>query len=191
MCIREAMIHHAAGASFALSVLLAVGCGGQPAQASALPAASAKQAETELELGAPMPNVTLTLQDGFALSLTAMKGKPIALFFCSDSADPECATEAQGLRDHWEDLHHNHNLVIVGISPQPASAHQAFIAQHQLHYDLASDPDGQIAQAFHVPVRPGMPPHTILIGRDGKIRATWQTADPERHAREISTAVRD
>jgi peroxiredoxin Q/BCP len=198
MRFRGAMNHHSAGATFALSAMLAVGCGEQSAQASPLRAtiASASEAVTpqvdpQLELGAPAPDVTLTLQDGFGLSLSAMKGKPIAVFFCSAVTDPACATEAEGLRDHWEDLHQDHNLVVVGVSPQAASAHQAFIAQHKLHYDLASDPARQIAQAFKVPVRPGTPPHAILIGRDGKIRATWQTADPERHAREILAAVRD
>ncbi|HXI56769.1 MAG TPA: redoxin domain-containing protein, partial [Polyangia bacterium] len=126
-----------------------------------------------------------TLQDGFRLSLAADKGKLVVVYFCTDAAQADCVREARGVRDRWNDLFRNH-VVVVGVTPQSVAAHRALIAHENLPFDLASDVDGHLAEAFKATATPGaFGPRVIVIGRDGTVRRTWQTADPERHIQEI------
>ncbi|WP_394846334.1 redoxin domain-containing protein [Pendulispora brunnea] len=189
------------GASIiSLPALLALGCNnradrpaGPPSESAIAPAHSTSEsvqapAASELKAGAPAPDVTLTLQDGFQLPLLSEKGKPVAVYFCSSDENPDCLREAHGLRDHWSALH-KHHVVVVGVSARDASSHRAFIAEHKLPFDLATDADGHIAQAFKVPTRGEYSPRTFLIGSDGKLRGVWQTANPEALVQEILAAV--
>lgn len=146
---------------------------------------------TELADGVAVPDLPFTLQDGFKLSLPALKGKPITVYFCASSNDPDCMREAQGLRTHWEELHEQHHAVIIGVSPQDTTSLRAFIAQQNLPFDLASDVDRTLARAFGVPASGHYAPRTFLVGKDGKIRAHWQTTDPEAHVKAILAASAD
>lgn len=140
--------------------------------------------------GSPAPDVILTLQDGFQLPISAEHGKLVALYFCSPETSPECIREANGLRDHWAELHLRH-VVVIGVSPRDAASHRAFIAEHRLPFDLVSDADGRIAEAFKVPTLGSYGPQTFLVGRDGKLRKAWLTTNPESRAQEILDAAAD
>jgi peroxiredoxin Q/BCP len=138
-----------------------------------------------LQVGAQAPAVEMSLQDGFQFPLAALQGKLIAIYFCAADDDPECLREAQGLRDHWPELHEDHHVAMFGISTRDAASRRAYVAQNKIPFDLAQDANGDIARAFGVPTQGPFAPHTFLIGRDGKIQRTWQTADPDTQATEI------
>lgn len=146
---------------------------------------------TPLPIGAQMPAVTMSLQDGFEFPLAALTGKLIAIYFCADDDDPECVREARGLRDHWHELHENHHVAMFGISSRDAAARRAYLTQHKIEFDLAQDKDGSIARAFGVPAQGKLAPYTFLVGRDGKIQRVWQSADPDAHAAEILALALD
>jgi len=143
-----------------------------------------------LQEGSPAPDVMLTLQDGFQLPISAEHGKLVALYFCSPETSPECIREANGLRDHWAELHLRH-VVVIGVSPRDAASHRAFIAEHRLPFDLVSDADGRIAGAYKVPALGDYGPQTYLVGRDGKLRKAWLTTNPESRAQEILDVAAD
>jgi thioredoxin-dependent peroxiredoxin len=150
-----------------------------------------QQTSKALPIGAQMPAVTLSLQDGFEFPLAALTGKLIAVYFCAADDDPACVREAHGLRDHWHELHENHHVAMFGISSRDAATRRAYVAEHKIEFDLAQDADGSIARAFGVPTHGPFAPHTFLIGRDGKVQRVWQTADPEAHAAEILALALD
>jgi peroxiredoxin Q/BCP len=138
-----------------------------------------------LSLGSAAPDVTFTLQDGFRFSLAADRGKFVVVYFCSEAGSPECVHEARGVRARWNDLFKNH-VVVVGVTPEAADAQRGVIAHEKLPFDLASDVDGRLADAFKVRAKAAaFGPLVFLVGRDGTIRRTWQTAEPERHIQEI------
>jgi peroxiredoxin Q/BCP len=145
----------------------------------------AEPAQPTLQVGAQAPAVMMSLQDGFEFPLAALTGKLIAVYFCAADDDPECVREAQGLRDHWLELHENHHVAMFGISARDAASRRAYVAQHNIKFDLAHDADGSIARAFGVPTKGPFAPHTFLIGRDGKIQKVWHKADPGAQAAEI------
>jgi len=197
-----------AGRSLALLVGLAVvvsqGCNGTGERRAAPPLARAQppapvvsQAArtapaptSALQEGSPAPDPMLTLQDGFQLPVSAEHGKLVALYFCSPETSLECIREAKGLRDHWAELHLRH-VVVIGVSPGDAASHRAFIAEHRLPYDLVSDADGRIAEAFKVPTVGDYGPQTFLVGRDGNLRKAWLTTRPESRAQEILDIAAD
>jgi len=169
--------------------------GAQPPAPVVSRAASAAPTSTPtptsaLQEGSPAPDVMLTLQDGFQLPISAEHGKLVALYFCSPETSPECIREANGLRDHWAELHLRH-VVVIGVSPRDAASHRAFIAEHRLPFDLVSDADGRIAGAYKVPALGDYGPQTYLVGRDGKLRKAWLTTNPESRAQEILDVAAD
>jgi peroxiredoxin Q/BCP len=153
-----------------------------------LTSSSPAAAVQPLPLGSPVPNLPVVLQDGFKLDLRALKGKLIAVYFCSTAADPECVREAQGLRERYQELHDGHHVAIVGVTREDAATHRQFIAQHALQFDLAADPDGALARAYGVPTRGNDAPRVFLFGRDNTLRAQWSSADPDLHVRAILAA---
>lgn len=154
------------------------GCSGQPERAHA--------AAPSFEPGARVPDEPLILQDGFELRLPAMKGKLIAVFFCASLDDPECQREAQVLAEHHAELHDDHHVVVIGVSPATTAVHKTWLAAQHSPLDFAADPDGRVARAFRV----GEGPAVVVVDKDSSIRAVWRDADPERHVRELLAAAR-
>lgn len=161
-----------------------------PVPVVAQTAPAAPTPASALQEGSLAPDVMLTLQDGFQLPISAEHGKLVALYFCSPETSPECIREANGLRDHWAELHLRH-VVVIGVSPRDAASHRAFIAEHGLPFDLVSDADGRIAQAFKVPTLGDYGPRTFLVGRDGKLQKAWLTTNPDSRAQEILDVASD
>ena len=183
-------------AFMALALVLALDCNSRTERQTAAPVAAvgaqtlgtvpanfAESVQASLE-GTRAPDVTLTLQDGFRLPLLSEKGKFVFVYFCSPEASPECMREASALRDRWQELHRLH-VVVVGVSARDAAAHRAFITELRLPFDLASDADGRIAQAFNVPTFGEYGPRPFLISRDGKVLKAWQTASSEAQIQDV------
>lgn len=143
----------------------------------------------ELALGSVIPELPVVLQDGFKLDLHLLKGKVIVLYFCAAVSDPACVRETLGLAQRYRELHDEHHVAMVGITREDAATHRAFISEHALPFDLASDPGAELAQAYGVPARGNYAPRVFLFGRDNHLRAAWTSADPEAHVREISATA--
>lgn len=148
------------------------------------PKPASPASSNELQLGSAVPELPFTLQDGFSLDLPSLKGKLITVFFCPADNDPECVRQMHGLRARYAELHEQNHVVVLGVSPQDAATHKAFIAKNELPFDLVADVDGTLAKAFGVPAGQ-YTPRTFLVGKDGKIQRVWRTADPNTHIGEI------
>jgi len=140
--------------------------------------------------GSPAPDVTLTLEDGFSLHISAERGKPVALFFCTSQRDPECIREARAVKQGWGRLHAQH-VVVIGVTPEDAPAHRAFIADQELPFDLASDTDGRIALAFRIQSSGAVASRAVLVSSDGRIRHSWSATSPESIVSEMLTLTGD
>lgn len=180
------------------SSVLALGCGKiaaaeqtPSAAPSAVRSAQAAPAapETTFAVGTPAPDVTLVLQDGFALSLRGLKGKVVVLFFCARSEEPACLATARGFGAEYRELYGTHRIVLVGVSGDSAETHRAVLKREKLPFDFASDLDGRLARAFGVPAHPERP-LTLVVGRDATIRAVWSESEPAVQAPQILAAAR-
>ncbi|MEZ4777343.1 MAG: thioredoxin-dependent thiol peroxidase [Bacteroidia bacterium] len=103
--------------------------------------------ELKIDVGMWVPDVSLTDQDGNAVSLRDFSGQKVILFFYPQDDTPTCTTEACNLRDNhllWVEKGYQ----VIGVSRDTEKSHRKFIAKYNLPYPLLSDPDRKLIDAF-------------------------------------------
>ncbi len=102
-----------------------------------------------LQAGDKAPAFSLQNQNEETITLADLAGKKVLVYFYPKAMTPGCTTQACGLRDsktQWQEQ----NLVVLGISPDPVKRLTKFVERDNLNFDLLSDEDHQIADAFGV-----------------------------------------
>lgn len=102
-----------------------------------------------LQAGDRAPEFSLPDQSGEQVSLNALSGKKVLLYFYPKAMTPGCTVQAQGLRDTKAELE-KLNVVVLGVSPDPVKRLPKFIEKENLNFTLLSDEDHQVAEAFGV-----------------------------------------
>ncbi|SDJ13592.1 peroxiredoxin Q/BCP [Ferrimonas sediminum] len=102
-----------------------------------------------LQAGADAPQFELKNQHGDTVSLADFPGKRVLVYFYPKAMTPGCTTQACSLRDAKAELAEL-NTVVLGISPDPVKRLAKFIERDNLNFDLLSDEDHAIADAFGV-----------------------------------------
>ena len=159
------------------------------AGSSAAPAVASTPmvAPTEVTVGQPAPDFTTRDQDGKPLHLADLKGKPVVVYFYPKDETPGCTKEACAFRDAWNDLKKK-GVTIIGVSTDSDESHKAFIAHHKLPFTLVSDPKGEIAAKYGVPVSGGyVARQSFVIGADGNVKKVYRKVDVSAHAGEIAS----
>lgn len=102
-----------------------------------------------LQAGDPAPQFSLPDQNGNPISLRDFSGKKVLIYFYPRAMTPGCTTQACGLRDTKSELD-AHNVVVLGVSPDPVKRLPKFIEKEQLNFTLLSDEDHAVAEQFGV-----------------------------------------
>ncbi|WP_137845232.1 thioredoxin-dependent thiol peroxidase [Microbacterium sp. 2FI] len=100
-----------------------------------------------LETGSPAPDFTLTDQDERSVSLEGLRGGGVILFFYPAAMTPGCTTEACDFRDSLVPLQAA-GYTVLGISRDDAATLRQFRERDSLPYDLLSDPDHAVHDAY-------------------------------------------
>lgn len=95
------------------------------------------------------PAFTLSNQRDESISLSDFKDKKVLIYFYPKAMTPGCTTQAQNLRDTIADFTAL-NVTVLGISPDPVPRLTKFVARDELNFDLLSDPEHKIADAFGI-----------------------------------------
>ena len=135
-----------------------------------------------LTAGQPAPEFDLTNQKNEDQSLAALRGRPVLVYFYPRADTPGCTTQACGLRDIAVG-----DTVIVGISPDKPAALARFREKYSLNFDLLSDVDHSVAEAYGVwkekknygKTYMGIERSAFLIGSDGRLRNVWYKISPK------------
>lgn len=145
-----------------------------------------------LQPGDLVEDFTLPDQDGNDVTLSALRGKPVVLFFYPRADTPGCTIEACGFRDHFEKLQ-KAGVVVLGISRDTVKAQKKFKDKYDLPYTLLADADQVIVNRFGLvkqktmygkPVT-GVARTTYVIGADGRLVHIFENVKPEGHAEEV------
>lgn len=104
---------------------------------------------TPLKEGDKAPFFKGINQDGKEISLDDFKDTKLILYFYPKDNTSGCTAEACNLNDNYTDLT-GKGYEVVGISPDPVSSHQKFIAKYNLAFNLISDTDKIILQDYGV-----------------------------------------
>ena len=102
-----------------------------------------------LKAGDIAPAFSLPNQDNQNVSLSEFAGKKVLIFFYPKAMTPCCTIQAQGIRDSFDALTAL-NVEILGISPDAVKRLPKFIEKESLNYNLLSDEDHAIADAFGI-----------------------------------------
>lgn len=102
-----------------------------------------------LSAGTLAPDFSLSDQDGNPVRLSDLRGKKVLIYFYPKAMTPGCTTQACGLRDVNSELAAL-NVVVLGISPDPAKRLKKFEERDSLNFRLLSDEDHAVADAFGV-----------------------------------------
>ncbi|MDR7020837.1 thioredoxin-dependent thiol peroxidase [Aeromonas salmonicida] len=102
-----------------------------------------------LSAGTLAPDFSLSDQDGNPVHLSDLRGKKVLIYFYPKAMTPGCTTQACGLRDVNSELAAL-NVVVLGISPDPAKRLKKFEERDSLNFRLLADEDHAVADAFGV-----------------------------------------
>lgn len=102
-----------------------------------------------IEIGASIPKLTVKTTQNDALKLSSFKGKNLVIYFYPKDNTPGCTTQGKDFSDAYADFQAA-NTEILGVSRESIKSHQNFINKHGFPFDLVSDPDEDLCNAFDV-----------------------------------------
>ena len=144
----------------------------------------------DIAVGAAPPDFSAKAHDGTPVTLSGLRGKSVVVYFYPRDETPGCTTEACAFRDAWTALD-KAGVVLIGVSTDSDDSHRAFAAHHKLPFLLVSDPAGELAKAFGVPVNGAyIGRQSFVIGKDGNVKKVYRTVDVKVHAGQIADDVR-
>jgi thioredoxin-dependent peroxiredoxin len=100
-------------------------------------------------IGETAPDFELLNQDGQPVKLSDYRGRRVILFAYPKAATSGCTIQACGFRDQFPRITES-NAVVLGISPDEPDALKKWQQDEDLPYDLLSDPDHQVLEAWGV-----------------------------------------
>lgn len=132
----------------------------------------------------------MSTHTGGQVALTALRGKPVVVYFYPKDNTPGCTVQAQELRDAWQEVQGT-GAVVFGVSADDVGSHRAFADEQSLPFALVPDPEHRVAQAFGVPVVNGRAQRiTFIIDRNGKVARVFESVAPWGSAQEVLAALR-
>lgn len=99
------------------------------------------------KIGEKAPDFELVNQDGKTVRLSDYRGKKVIVFVFPKANTMGCNAQACGFRDEFETLQ-AHNAVVLGVSADSPETLKAWKANKHLPYDLLSDPDRRMIDAW-------------------------------------------
>tara|TARA_R110000787_G_scaffold23762_3_gene67697 strand:+ start:104543 stop:105004 length:462 start_codon:yes stop_codon:yes gene_type:complete len=149
-----------------------------------------------LQAGDKAPDFDLPTNNGGTLSMKALKGKTVVLYFYPKDMTPGCTTEAEDFRDHIKDFE-KAGAVVIGVSKDSVKRHDNFTAKHDLPFQLVSDEDGHLCEDYGVWLEKsmygkkfmGIQRATFIIDGSGVIQHVWPKVKVKGHVAEVLAIV--
>lgn len=147
------------------------------------------------EVGKRVPDFTAAATDG-PVTLSALKGKIVILYFYPKDNTPGCTTEGQDFAAAHAKFK-KAGAVVYGVSRDSLKSHEGFKSKMAFPFELISDPDEALCSAFGVmklknmygkQVR-GIERSTFVIGADGKLAREWRGVRVPQHVDEVLACV--
>lgn len=147
-------------------------------------------------VGKPAPAFALVADDGRTISLKALKGRPVVLYFYPKDDTPTCTKEACAFRDDFPRFEHL-DAVLLGVSPDTPESHARFRSKYELPFTLLSDPDHAVAGQYGVWGKKklfgvsymGIIRTTFVIDAGGTVRNVFNVTRVAGHSAELQQAV--
>lgn len=150
-----------------------------------------------VEKGVPAPDFTLPSDGDGAVTLSALRGRKVVLYFYPKDDTSGCTTQACGLRDHMPRLE-KVNAVVLGVSPDSVASHRKFKDKYGLNFLLLADEDHAVAEAYGVWKEKnmygrtyiGIERSTFIIDEEGMVAEAWRKVKAEGHDERVAEALK-
>ena len=147
---------------------------------------------TTLKIGDAAPQFTSKNQYGDQISLSALKGKKVVLFFYPKASTPGCTAEACNLRDNYQTFQ-SKGYEVIGVSADSEKRQLNFSNKQELPYSLLADEEKEVILAYGVwgPKKfmgreyDGIHRTTFVIGEDGTIEDIITKVKTKEHTSQI------
>ncbi|MFY8094032.1 MAG: peroxiredoxin [Niveispirillum sp.] len=149
-----------------------------------------------ITIGQPAPDFTLPTDGNGSVTLSALKGKNVVVYFYPKDDTSGCTTQACGFGEqlpHFEAV----DATIIGISKDSVASHDKFKAKYKLPFILASDADNDVTERYGAWAEKnmygkkymGIERSTFLIDKDGILRAEWRKVKVPGHVDAVLKAA--
>ena len=148
-------------------------------------------------IGERVPDIEVTTTGDKSSKLSDYRGKTLVLFFYPKASTPGCTQEGQDFRDAINKFRRQ-STVILGASRDTLKAQENFKSKQAFPFDLVSDTEEKLCQAFDVikmknmygkQVR-GIERSSFLIDSNGVLQKVWRGVKVKGHVDEVLAAVK-
>lgn len=130
--------------------------------------------------------------NGNLTKLRDFVGQKIVLYFYPKDNTPGCTQEACDFRDFNPEIE-KQGAKIIGVSADSVESHTKFAGKHELPFDLWSDSEHKLSEAFGVwgqktmfgKIGFGLTRATFIIDENGKIIKLWPKVSVNGHTAEV------
>ena len=134
-----------------------------------------------VSLDQPVADFNAAATSGQQVSLCALKGQQVVIYFYPKDSTPGCTTEGQDFRDQHAAFQAA-NTVVFGVSRDGMKSHENFKCKQAFPFELISDKDEALCQLFDVIKLKklygkeylGIDRSTFLIDAQGVLRREWR-----------------
>lgn len=150
-----------------------------------------------LDTGDKVPKLPLALSSGIVANTSDHIGHWLVLYFYPKDSTPGCTTEGlefDALLPKFTKL----DATVLGVSRDSIKSHQNFCDKQGFRFDLVSDADEKLCNAFGVIKEKklygreyiGIERSTFLIDPKGRIAQSWRGVRVAGHAYEVLQALK-
>jgi peroxiredoxin Q/BCP len=148
--------------------------------------------DQKLAPGATAPDFSLPDADGTQVSLSALRGQRVIVYFYPAAMTPGCTKEACDFRDNLGVLA-GAGLTVLGISPDTPAKLARFRDKEKLTFPLLADPDLAVHKAYgaygektmYGRKRVGVIRSTFVVGADGRIEQAFYNVKATGHVERL------
>jgi peroxiredoxin Q/BCP len=166
------------------------------AKSASKPVSKSAKLPTSVEKGARAPDFTLASDQGGRVTLSALRGKKVVLYFYPKDDTPGCTVQACDFRDS-QPTFSGLDAVVLGVSADSVASHEKFRDKFGLNFPLLADEDHAVASAYGVWKEKsmygrtfmGIERSTFLIDEDGWIVEAWRKVTPQGHAEMLAEVL--
>ncbi len=145
-----------------------------------------------VKVGKKVPDVELLLTGGRETRLSDYRGRWLVLYFYPKASTPGCTQEGKDFKEAIYKFRRQSTRVL-GASRDSLKAQERFKEKYEFPFDLVSDPEEKLCEAFGViklknmygrQVR-GIERSTFLIDDQGVLRHEWRGVKVKGHVDEV------
>ncbi|MDH1265786.1 MULTISPECIES: peroxiredoxin [unclassified Pseudomonas] len=147
-------------------------------------------------LDQPVADFTAEATSGQTVSLSALKGQQVVIYFYPKDSTPGCTTEGLDFRARYPEFQAA-NTQVFGVSMDSLKKHESFKCKQEFPFELISDPEHTLCDQFGVyqlkknygKEYMGIVRSTFLIDKDGVLRQEWRNLRVAGHVDAVLAAA--